>query len=72
MKDNYWILIRDNEVRYVFKNRKEAVTYFKALLEQTLKDFDKQDSHSEYDYTFIIPKTEIKQVIPRESYLSLV
>ena len=38
-----WIYVRNGEVREVFDSRKKAVKYFKALLKQTLKDFDKQD-----------------------------
>ncbi len=70
-KKQCWILIRNGEVRNVFKNRREAVKYFIELLEQTLKDFEKQDKHDRYDYPIKIPETEIKPVEWRESYLSL-
>lgn len=70
-KQQSWILIRDGEVRNVFKNRREAVKYFKELLEQTLKDFKRQDKIDDYDYPIKIPETEIKPVEWRESYLSL-
>ena len=66
-----WILIRDGEVRYTFNNRKEAIGYFKEVLKQTLKDFDKQDKSDEFTYSIVIPKTEIKPVEKREAYLSL-
>jgi len=70
-EEQSWILIRNGEVRNTFKNRKEAVKYFKELLEQTLKDFKNQDKSDEYDYPIKIPETEIKPVEERESYLSL-
>jgi len=70
-KEQYWILIRNGEVRNVFKNRKEAVKHFKRLLKQTLKDFDKQDKVDEYDYSIEIPEIKIKPVEWRKSYLSL-
>ena len=70
-KDTNWIFIRNGEVRKIFKNRKEAVKYFKELLKQTLKDFDKQDTIDEYDYPIKIPQTEIKPIEEREAYLSL-
>ena len=69
-KENNWILIRDGEVRNVFKNRKEAVKHFKEILKQSLKDFDKQDKNDEYDYPIKIYEIEIKPVKERESYLS--
>jgi len=70
-EEQSWILIRNGEVRNTFKNRKEAVKYFKELLEQTLKDFKNQDKSDEYDYPIKIPETEIKPVEERESYLGL-
>lgn len=69
--ESKWILIRDGEVRNVFENRKEAVKYFKDLLKQTLKDFEKQDKTNEYDYPIKIPAIEIKPIELREAYLSL-
>lgn len=66
-----WILIRNGEVRNIFENRKEAVKYFKELLKQTLKDFDKQDKTDEFNYPIKIPEIEIKPVEWREAYLSL-
>lgn len=71
-KKQYWILIRNGEVRNVFPSRKEAVKYFKNVLKQTLKDFEKQDKTNEYDYSFKIFETEIKPVEWRESHLSLI
>lgn len=66
-----WILIRKGEVRNVFDSRRDAVKYFKEILKQTLKDFDKQDKTDEYDYPISIPEMEIKPVKEREAYLSL-
>ena len=66
-----WIFIRSGEVRNVFKNRKEAIKYFKEMLIQTLKDFDKQDKSNEYDYKIFIPQMEFKEVETREADLSL-
>ncbi len=70
-KEQNWILIRNGEVRNVFKNRREAVKHFKALLKQTLKDFEKQDKSDEFDYPIKNPEMEIKPVEERESHLSL-
>jgi len=66
-----WVYIRSGEVRGVFKNRKEAVKYFKELLKQTLKDFEKQDKNNEFDYPIDIPEQKIVPVEKREAYLSL-
>ncbi len=70
-KDKNWIFIRDNEVRNVFANRKEAVKYFKELLKQTLKDFENQDKTNEYDYPIKIPTMCFMEVEERGAYLSL-
>jgi len=70
-KEQNWILIRDGEVRNIFKNRREAVKYFKEVLKQTLSDYEKQDKSDEYDYPIIISKIEIKPMEERESYLGL-
>lgn len=70
-KEQPWILIRDGEVRNVFKNRREAVKYLKELLRQSLKDFENQDKSDEYDYSIKIFEIEIKPVEERESYLGL-
>ncbi len=72
MTEQKWIFIRNNEVRNVFKNRKEAVKYFKELLRQTLKDFEKQETCDDYDYSFKIFETEFKPLDKRKSYLSLI
>jgi hypothetical protein len=66
-----WIAVRNYEVIKIFKNRKEAVKYFKELLKQTLKDFDKQDISDEYDYPITIPQIEFYPIKEREAYLSL-
>ena len=70
-KENKWILIRSGEVRNIFDNRREAVKYFKRILKQTLKDFEKQDKIDEYDYPIKIPEIEIKPIDWRPAYLSL-
>jgi len=66
-----WICVRNTEVIKIFKDRKDAVKYFKALLKQTLKDFDKQDTSDEYDYPITIPQIEFYPIKEREAYLSL-
>lgn len=71
MKKQNWILIRNGEVRNVFKSRREAVKYLKELLKETLRNFEKQDKSDEYDYSFKIFEIEIKPVEKRESYLGL-
>ena len=70
-KEQSWILIRNGEVRNVFKNRREAVKYLQELLKQTLKDLEKQDKTDEYDYPIKIFEIEIKPVEERKSYLGL-
>jgi len=69
--EHKWILIRNGEARNVFDNRREAIKHFKELLKQTLSDFDKQDKTDEYDYPINIPHIEIKPLVWREAYLSL-
>ncbi len=71
-KEQSWILIRNGEVRNVFKNRKEAVKHFKELLKQTLEDFEEQDKIDDFDYSIEIPETKFKPVEERASYLSLI
>ena len=66
-----WICVRNTEVIKIFKDRKEAIKYFKELLKQTLKDFDKQDTSDEYDYPITIPQIEFYPIKEREAYLSL-
>jgi hypothetical protein len=66
-----WICVRNTEVIKIFKDRKDAVKYFKELLKQTLKDFDKQDISDEYDYPITIPQIEFYPIKEREAYLSL-
>lgn len=66
-----WIYIRKDEVRMVFDNRKEAVKYLKALLKQTLKDFEKQDKIDEYDYNINIPEQSFRELEERSASLSL-
>jgi len=66
-----WIMVRAGEVTNIFSNRKEAVKHIKTMLNQTLKDFDKQDKTEEYDYFIKIPEIEIKPIKEREAYLGL-
>ena len=68
---DYWVEIRNGEVRNVFESRKKAVGYFKKLLKQTLKDFEKQDKSDEYDYPIKIPEIKIIPMEERKSHLSL-
>ena len=71
MKKGKWIYFRDGQARGIFNSRKEAVIYFKELLKQTLKDFDKQDKTDEYDYPIEIVRQEIKPLDERDADLSL-
>jgi len=64
-KEQCWILIRNGEVRKVFQNRRETIKHFKELLEQTLKDFEKQDKIDDYNYSFKIPETECELPLPK-------
>ena len=72
MKKLNWVLIRNGEVRNVFRGRRDAIKHFKELLKQTLEDFEKQDKMDEYDYPIKIPEIEIKPVEERNSDLSLI
>jgi len=72
MKKQKWIMTRKGEVVNIFDNREDAVKYFIELLIQTLNDFEKQNKPCEFDYSFIIPQTEFKPVLERESFLSLI
>lgn len=66
-----WVLIRNGEVRQVFDNRREAVKYFKEVLKQVLKDFDKQDKTDEFDYSIKFPETKIIPIHERGAFLGL-
>ena len=70
-KIDYWVLIRDGEVRNVFVSRRLAVKYLKEILKQALDDFKNQDRTDEFDYSITIPKTEIKPINIREAHLGL-
>ncbi len=70
-KKQNWIAVRNYEVIKIFKDRKDAVKYFKEMLKQTLKDFDKQDVSDEYDYQITIPQIEFYPIKEREAYLGL-
>ena len=70
-KKSKWVLIRNGEIRFVFKDRREAVKYFKELLNQTLKDFDKQDKNDNCNYPIKVIEFEIKPVEERQAHLSL-
>ena len=69
---NKWIFLRNNEVRMIFNNRKEAIKYFKDLLKQTLKDINKQDKTDECDYEIEIPLMQFREVNERSADLSLI
>jgi hypothetical protein len=71
VKSKEWILVRNGEVRNIFKDRRDAVKYLKKILKQTLKDFDKQDKTDEFDYPIKIFGFEIKPIDKREAYLGL-
>ncbi len=66
-----WVAYRNGESCGVFKNRKEAVKWFKELLKQTLKDFDKQDKTDNFDYPIEIKRIIIEPIYKRETYLGL-
>ena len=66
-----WVLIRKEEVVGVFNNRKNAVKHLKALIRQTLRDFNTQDKEDSFDYSFTIPETTIKPVKERKAFLGL-
>lgn len=72
MKKGYsWVFVRYGQVEGVFSNRKEAVRYFKEMLKQTLKDFDKQDKTDEYNYSITIPEMKFLPIKLRDASLSL-
>lgn len=66
-----WIAYRNGSPCGVFENRKEAVKWFKELLKETLKNFDKQDKTDEYDYNIEIKSIIIEPIKLRPSYLAL-
>lgn len=70
-KDSKWIAYREGEAVGIFKDRKEAVKWFKGLLQQTLKDFDKQDKTDEFNYNIEIKRIVIEPLVEREGYLGL-
>ena len=67
-----WILVRDGEVRGIFKNRRKAISHLKKYLEQSLSDFDKQDKSDEFDYVVKLPEIILKPVENRASYLGFI
>ena len=66
-----WVYYRDGEVRKVFKNRQEAISYYKKMLNQTLKDFQNQDKNDDYDYPIEIFNQGFREVRDREACLGL-
>lgn len=66
-----WIAYREGEAIGVFENRKEAVKWFKEMLQQTLDDFDKQDKTDEFDYNIDVKRLLIEPIKQRKSYLGL-
>ena len=71
LKEEQWVAYREGEAIAVFENRREAVKYLKELLNQTLKDFDKQDKTDEYDYNIEIKRIVIEPIKLRATYLGL-
>jgi len=71
-KELKWVMMRGGKVSNTFENRREAVRYFKKILSQTLKDFEKQDKSDEFDYSFTIPEIKVMPVEEREAFLSLI
>jgi len=70
--ERYWVFRRKESVRAVFKDRKEAVKYFKEMLKQTLKDFENQDKFNcGYDYKIEIPYMVFEEIDYRDSDMSL-
>ena len=68
---NKWIAYREGEAIGVFENRKEAVKWFKGLINQTLKDLDNQDKTDEFDYNIEIKRIVIEPLIERGNFLGL-
>jgi len=66
-----WIAYRDGEAIAFFENRMEAVKWFKEMLKQTLKDFEKQDKTDEFDYNIEVRRLLIEPIKQRPSYLGL-
>ena len=66
-----WIFIRDGQTRKVFADRKEAVTYFKEMLTQTLKDFKNQDKNDNFTYNIHLPEMSFIFVEERDVDMSL-
>lgn len=70
-KNKKWIAFREEEVAGVFENRREAVKWIKSLLNQTLKDLDKQSKNDDYDYSILISRYKLIPINEREKYLGL-
>jgi len=66
-----WIVYRGGATCGVFDNRKEAIKWLKAMLKQTLKDFDKQDKTNEYNYQILLHEIVIEPIKQRDSSLGL-
>jgi phenolic acid decarboxylase len=66
-----WVCYRNDYVIEVFNTRQEGIKYLKKLLNQTLRDINKQDKSNEYNYQVKFPAIELTRVICRESYLGL-
>lgn len=67
--DGFWLATRDKIPCASFKTRQEAIKWLKVLLNQELKDFDKQDKIDDYTYEVIIKSLEIKYYQNRKVYL---
>jgi len=71
-KDGVWIATRGDIVCSTFKTRKEAVTWFKELLKQTLKDYENQDKTNEFNYEISIKLLNISYVKYGPTWLWLI
>lgn len=69
--ENRWVAYREGDACGVFENRKKAVKWFKDLLKQTLKDFEKQDKTDEFDYPIEIKRIIIEPIKQRKAFLGL-
>lgn len=65
----HWVAFRRDNPCAVFKNREEAVVWFRGILEQVLKDFKRQHEQIGYDYPIQFREININPVEQRPIHL---
>jgi len=71
-EETRWILQRGDAIIGTFDKRFLAVEVLQNMLNQTIKDLNKQDMiDSEFDYNIDYPRIQIYQIKIRPAYLGL-